>query len=376
MADNTFMDPVQYHRRKTMLDECAKLGTNYSGTLPDQRLRTHMIYDEKTGFVFCDLPKVGSTFLKQVLHIVSGHSRVKDPYAISGSAAHTIPFQTFVTITYDQILKLLVQSTKFLFVRDPYTRILSGYVDKLYTNNFVFWGSAGKLIVNNYRKDPSKKSKACGHDSSFPEFIKHVIDSETKRENRNPHWYPMYDACRPCSVKYDVIGKIESFKEDLDKFLHTKNVHEMVDISHMNKGNDNEAIALTLSRAYDVVAKMGRCITIAQALERAWKVLQVRGVISQLADFPYDAIKKNPNITQENFVRIITQFSKRYPMSPADKALSREQAVVNAYMSVPWGDLRKFHSIFHPDFVLFGYAKKIGNVHNRFLKWEPFKLKL
>ncbi|XP_033757892.1 carbohydrate sulfotransferase 11-like [Pecten maximus] len=194
---NSQRSPVQIERRATMLRECERLGKNYTGTLPDSKIKTHMIYDEKSNLVFCDLPKVGSTFLKQVLHIVAGHRREKDPFSIEGSAVHRIPFTTFSKLPYDQALKYLVHSIKFLFVRDPYSRMLSGYVDKLYTNNYIFWEKTGTDIVKNHRVNATKRSKKCGHDITFSEFLQHVIRSETSDKHRDPHWYPMYDACRP-----------------------------------------------------------------------------------------------------------------------------------------------------------------------------------
>ncbi|XP_069103791.1 carbohydrate sulfotransferase 14-like [Argopecten irradians] len=375
--ENTFMDPVQSQRRKTLMTECQLLQEkNYSGTLPEMQMRKHMIYDDKINLLFCHLPKVGSTFLKQVLHIIYGHKHVQDPFSIEGNDAHTMPFKTFQDIHYDEALTILMRSTKFMFVRHPYTRMLSGYVDKFFTNNVQFWERTGILILKNHRKNPSKKSKDCGHDSTFPEFIKHVIESEISGNHRDPHWYPMFDACRPCRLQYDVIGKIESFKEDLEKLLKSHNLHKVVDISKMNQGNENEAISLTVDRAYEVVLRRPTCISLPQALERAWKVLQIRGVLSQRADFPYDKIKKNPNITKSTFLRVIANDMKRFPMTESDKELSKEQVIVNAYKSVSSKDLEKFNSIFHPDFTLFGYGKIIGKKHNNFLKWKPFELKL
>ncbi|XP_033752581.1 carbohydrate sulfotransferase 11-like isoform X2 [Pecten maximus] len=360
-----------------MLTECRSLpGKNYTGTLSEMQMRKHMIYDDKVNLLFCDLPKVGSTFLKQVLHILYGHRHENDPFSIKGNDAHTIPFKTFQKIPYDQALVILMRSTKFMFVRHPYTRMLSGYVDKIFTNNYIFWEKTGKIILKHHRPNASTKSKECGHDSTFPEFIKHVISSETSGNFRDPHWYPMYDACRPCNIQYDVIGKIESFKEDLEKFLKSQHLDEIVDISKMNKGNENEAISLTVDRAYDVVLQRPKCISLPQALERAWKVLQIRGVLSQLADFPYDMMKKNPNIKKSSFLDVIVKEIERFPLTKSDKELSRKQAIVKAFESVPSRDLERFNSIFHPDFSIFGYKKITGTKHNKFSNWEPFKLKL
>ncbi|OWF47828.1 carbohydrate sulfotransferase 10-like [Mizuhopecten yessoensis] len=365
---------VQSRRRTTMLEGCKQLGINYTGTLHESKIKPHMIYDQKSNLVFCDIPKVGSTFLKQVLHIVAGHHHEKDPFKMDGTAVHKTPFTTFNAIPYDQALKRLVHSVKFLFVRDPFSRMLSGYVDKLYTNNYIFWGVTGKKIVNTHRANASKLSLECGHDITFPEFIKHVIRSETSGKNRDPHWYPMYDACRPCSLEYDVIGKIETFKEDLKDFLTSQKLQHVVDISNMDQGNDNVAVTVTVNRAFEAVRERPKCILLPHALVRAWKVLQIRGVLSQLSEFPYDLIKKNPKITQARFLDIVVKEMKQKPLSQSEKLLSRQQAMIHAYSSVSSADLEKFTSVYHPDFSIFGYKKDIGEKDKRFLTWEPFKL--
>ncbi|XP_060081453.1 carbohydrate sulfotransferase 9-like [Ylistrum balloti] len=369
-----YRNPVQIGRRATMLKECKKLGNNYNGTLPDSKIKANMIYDEKSNLVFCDIPKAGSTFLKQVLHIVAGHRHKKDPFSIEGSDVHRIPFTTFSKIPYDQALKRLVHSIKFLFVRDPYSRMLSGYVDKLYTNNYIFWGKTGKGIVENHRINASRLSKECGHDITFSEFIQHVIKSETSGNHRDPHWYPMFDACRPCSLEYDVIGKMESFKEDLENFLKSQNLQNIVDISNMNQGNDNVAVTVTVNRAFEAVRERPKCIPLQHALVRAWKVLQIRGVLSPLSNFPYELIKNSPNITQPKFQDIVVKEMKQTPMNQSQKAISRQQAMIHAYRSVSSEILKNFTTVFHPDFAVFGYDKNLGKKDEKFLTWDPFKL--
>ncbi|XP_076472391.1 uncharacterized protein LOC143301861 [Babylonia areolata] len=66
----------------------------------------------------------------------------------------------------------------FTFVREPYARLWSAYVDKLLTPNVLFWRSTGRYIVGKFRKNPSEKSRRCGHDVTFPEFIRYVIDAQ------------------------------------------------------------------------------------------------------------------------------------------------------------------------------------------------------
>jgi 3-isopropylmalate dehydratase small subunit len=51
------------------------------------------------------------------------------------------------------------------------------------------------------------------------EFTKYVVD-QSKRSLGvhvfNPHWRPMYLFCHHCYVKYDIIGKIETYDQDME----------------------------------------------------------------------------------------------------------------------------------------------------------------
>jgi hypothetical protein len=40
-----------------------------------------------------------------------------------------------------------------MFVRDPHSRILSGYVDKLYCPNTLYWKVTGRYVVSDIREN-------------------------------------------------------------------------------------------------------------------------------------------------------------------------------------------------------------------------------
>ncbi|GFO22691.1 carbohydrate sulfotransferase [Plakobranchus ocellatus] len=73
--------------------------------------------------------------------------------------------------TIDSFLK---QSTNFLFVRDPFSRLFSDYVDKLLAPNPEFWDTWGLFALQKHRSDPSEKSQRCEHDVTFAKFLKFV----------------------------------------------------------------------------------------------------------------------------------------------------------------------------------------------------------
>ena len=49
---------------------------------------------------------------------------------------------------------------------------------------------------------------------SFPDFINLVLKQHYEN-NINPHWKRFSDKCQHCAIPYDVIGRMETFDEDL-----------------------------------------------------------------------------------------------------------------------------------------------------------------
>ena len=96
----------------------------------------------------------------------------------------------------------------FCFVRNPYTRLLSCYLDKIVGNKppkhavlRILGFSADNLDIP----------------VSFSDFIE-AISSQHIRE-MNPHWRPQYYQTFQPSLSYDFIGRYESFSEDFQRVM-------------------------------------------------------------------------------------------------------------------------------------------------------------
>ena len=50
---------------------------------------------------------------------------------------------------------------------------------------------------------------------SFPEFMNLVLKQHYENKFINPHWKRFSDKCQYCVIPYDVIGRMETFDEDL-----------------------------------------------------------------------------------------------------------------------------------------------------------------
>jgi len=92
---------------------------------------------------------------------------------------------------------------RFCFVRNPYTRLLSCYLDKIAGNK-----PPKRAILTALGRETNDLKV----DVSFSDFV-NAIDSQSIQE-MNPHWRPQYYQTFQNTLEFDFIGKFESFSDD------------------------------------------------------------------------------------------------------------------------------------------------------------------
>ena len=128
------------------------------------------------------------------------------------------------------ICKYLTKSYKFMFVREPFERLLSAYKDKFVFTRPVdrhFLEIYGRKIIRNFRPNATQQALRTGHDVTFPEFIEYIL-KQGVHEGLNWHWNTYEDQCRPCSVNYDFIGRFEYLPHNANYVLKRAGVQNLI----------------------------------------------------------------------------------------------------------------------------------------------------
>jgi len=109
----------------------------------------------------------------------------------------------------------------FTFVRDPRTRILSAYFDKIAPrgsrSNQPFRTEVQKLLGLDIEQSTS---------ISFDQFLD-AIEREDDPRMLNPHWRPQHLNTLHKLVRTDFVGAIEKFDEDLDELKRLANLPDI-----------------------------------------------------------------------------------------------------------------------------------------------------
>lgn len=228
--------------------------------MSDKQLE-NLIVDDKHGIIYCYIPKVMKTWTlagtlfqttssksvistesrsylqqvactnwKKVFLVLKQGQPYQDPMSIPSENVHHkinfallngFPRPEIKVSSYDGVrcdkrmrwcfLNLKLQAklkhyTKFLYVRDPFVRLISAYRDKFQKENEYFYHLYGRDILRTYanQADPPETAHeafASGIHVSFYNFIQYLLDPQTVSPFE-PHWRQMDSLCHPCIIQY------------------------------------------------------------------------------------------------------------------------------------------------------------------------------
>ena len=118
------------------------------------------------------------------------------------------------------IIDRLERYYKFVVVRHPLDRLVSGYKDKLAGNNRYYERGLGRRILQQFRPRADASTIATGKGVTFNEFAQYIIrNSDTINDN---HFKVMQKVCYPCQIKYDYIAKLETHSTDSSFIIKEK----------------------------------------------------------------------------------------------------------------------------------------------------------
>ena len=169
-------------------------------------------YAPSPDVIYTGVPKAGCTNLKYT--ILKQEPLYSSMIDRPGPKVHYL--MNFLAIGYQnrERSKWLYLNSKFSFtvIRNPWTRMVSGYVDKIQSR--VMWqnGEASLNILNVYRRKVGEgfyrlEDLQEGVKPTFLEFLQYLADLEVRE--MNDHFKPQYKMLGLLHVKYDYVGALE-----------------------------------------------------------------------------------------------------------------------------------------------------------------------
>lgn len=156
-------------------------------------------------FIWVKNPKVASSTLDTTLQSVSSRklgSIAPKPHSQIENSVFVKPFQMSDTDLHSTLLSAAFY--RFTFARNPYQRVFSAYVDK------IAGDKPNKVQILKYA---GLDTKDIAQKVTFEQYIDALADIKPNKMDR--HWMPQSLLTCVKYLKYDFIGKIENFNEDL-----------------------------------------------------------------------------------------------------------------------------------------------------------------
>ena len=157
-------------------------------------------------YLYVSVPKVGCTKIKRILqeaeygHLLPNIHQVHEPI-----------FSPLLEPIDDiKLLNAVLAEpdwTRFTFARNPFTRVLSCYMDKIVRSPWE-----RQRLLPTLGLDPDALP-------SFAEFLECVSGQDDL--SRDIHWASQHHLARPDLVDYTFVGRFERFTEDLRKICDT-----------------------------------------------------------------------------------------------------------------------------------------------------------
>ncbi len=215
--------------------------------------------------IYCFIPKVSTTSWKRLFLKLENFSDSVE--AIGQKQSHRMTranFRRLDSYPLHKARQLLATYTKFVFVRNPFERLLSAYQDKFqndYPASHHFRTAWSKKIIQFSAPSPAKldnlvrtqRRKDGTLNVTFSQFAKFV--SANVRGNVNAHWMSMYGLCHPCLIDYDWIGHYDSLLTDADFILTAAGVDPAIRFPNFTTNPTGSSDPRTLFRYYSALTK-------------------------------------------------------------------------------------------------------------------------
>ncbi|XP_077978808.1 carbohydrate sulfotransferase 9-like [Glandiceps talaboti] len=204
-----------------------------------------MYVDDKYKILYCPIHKVATANWRRVLMVLAGDVENVTQVGKEHYNTYYAKHRQLHSYPREQQIFRLANYTKFMIVRHPLERLISAYRDK-----FEFGREHGewyylKDIASNilYWNKPESLNTQKIHNVTFRDLVKFII---THPNNvLDMHWERYHKLCRPCEIKYDIIGKYETLERDSNHILEKVHADDVIKFppSKINNHATNSSMA-------------------------------------------------------------------------------------------------------------------------------------
>jgi hypothetical protein len=243
--------------------------------------------------------------------------------------------------------------------RNPYSRLYSAYIDKVYILNTL--GLCKDIRSTLFGKGDEKH--LCKFNISFEQFLEYYFEmGGTRMES---HYGPLLSknlSKTLCNLNNIMIIKQETFANDLEhalKSVHVNNHEYNIIYDEMHSKHTKTTISSIIKTVYKKFAssiQSRSCLTWKEMAKKLWVSFQIQGYIRKTSRFPKEEyIKQEDYASPEYLIQVVMKEVTTNPLKHDEKVKQRNKALVHAYSNVDKKYILKIQERFAMDFDMFQY---------------------
>ena len=301
-------------------------------------------------------PKVGSTFFINAIRYLRSFKSADEVFSKARFLSHIFNYNKDVATFNSQSIS---KQVALVFARNPYSRLFSAFIDKVYIFNNSKLAKYVKMFVNfKYRR-----SIKCVLDLEFTDFLRYALYSQNRIIY--DHYMPISSLVNLpviCSARNIIIAKQETFSADMD-YVFTKSHISQTKREGLNKIlSYKKALTSVREIASTVFHKMSTatiidCLDYQTIAKRLWHSFQIQGYIHEKSPFPKFTFEDSTHCRQ--FLAFVEVAMMKQPVSSEQAALQRRNAFIAAYSQVDDIYRQEIIKQFSDDFELFQYDPNV-----------------
>lgn len=362
------------HRRGHIINECIKKrGPDWTTALEQApAFPSPPIISTKKKFMYCPVGKVGSSFFTRYV-LQATQPVMRSPFDIPIKDAGRDRCENLGQVSSLRRVNFIESAVKVVFGRNPFHRVFSAYIDKLYSPNPYYWRHWGEPALS---MAGQKAKTACASGVTFRQFVSLVVD---KLVTSDGHLKPVFTECRMCDVMYDVVGTLETAGTDLQAWSAAINVSTaFMKQEGYSVQAAMDAVKDSVESAFSWKREIKVCIDLDKMGMRIWRKLQIRGFIDSRISYPF----KDGEIDAMSSQTFIAACRKAVESSKDKEQLRKQktQAFVEAFSSLSVEKISDIAKVYSDDFISFDYDPEPANlfstterkliVNTDFLNWR------
>ncbi|XP_045205447.2 uncharacterized protein LOC123557807 [Mercenaria mercenaria] len=361
-------DTIQKTRKEEIHAYCRATGV----PKPAANDSVQLIFNNKYNISYLDIPKIGSTFIKQMFSVLEiGPSYAKDNFSIPRSIVHKKFLdqgkQFYFNSTLDKMLTIVA-------VRNPYSRLFATFVDKVYLPNKINLVSnitaykqrhISRDLVNNSR---ANQGNSRGLSLTFQDFLNYALDPSIKNKSLFNHYGPCFPQLKYliCNSNAYSVVKQETFETDIKYALQAVGVdkaeHETyyTIIKSLHDSRIEDSIPGIIKVTFDNAKKYVKIWTGRIVATRLWHSFQIQGFISKHIPFPEKYFESESTYSNVSFVlNVFLREMKGRMLSRTETFDQRKEIMLNAYKQLSTNVIQNIQRTYNDDFKAFGYDKTL-----------------